>query len=129
MTDQNYTVNIPAEMLQHNGVQYDPTGEVRPACIGDYIFDGWFVTNWVGENPSRQNRIILRPVGPVEPEPEPTEPTIVRVPSPPSIPLRDWFAGQALTGMLTDPEVDESFKGYADIAYDIADAMLAQCQK
>ena len=48
--------------------------------------------------------------------------------------LRDWFAGQALAGMLTMPEHDngnfhtncgEAFIGPARYAYRMADAMIA----
>lgn len=42
--------------------------------------------------------------------------------------LRDWFAGQALTAMsvpyLTNAEA--TYRGYAAVAYQIADAMLEQ---
>ena len=42
--------------------------------------------------------------------------------------LRDWFAGQALVGLLASdrPEEEISFKGYAFMAYDLADEMLAE---
>ena len=41
--------------------------------------------------------------------------------------LRDWFAGQALSGILSNPSL--SIKKYRDIieeAYRFADAMLAE---
>ena len=39
--------------------------------------------------------------------------------------LRDWFAGQALSGLLADsPDADCGPKGYAADAYSMADAML-----
>jgi hypothetical protein len=39
--------------------------------------------------------------------------------------LRDWFAGQALTGLLADPNCNQPYSSFADDAYRIADAMLA----
>lgn len=52
---------------------------------------------------------------------------------PPGMSLRDWFAGQALTGFLSHPAVlrykgevaDREFH-YAAMAYELADAMLKQ---
>lgn len=43
--------------------------------------------------------------------------------------LRDWFAGQALAGMLSDHEVDVNANTFASISYDLADAMLAERAK
>jgi hypothetical protein len=40
------------------------------------------------------------------------------------ITLRDWFAGQALMGMLADHHTDGSFDSFAASAYCHADAML-----
>lgn len=40
--------------------------------------------------------------------------------------LRDWFAGQALAGILADPEVVGELKPSAEFAYKMADAMLAE---
>jgi len=40
--------------------------------------------------------------------------------------LRDWFAGQALSGMAANAEVDAVNSEMALIAYSLADAMLAQ---
>lgn len=40
--------------------------------------------------------------------------------------LRDWFAGQALAGMLGDPERRGSAKDFSHYAYEMADAMLAK---
>jgi len=42
--------------------------------------------------------------------------------------LRDWFAGQALAGLLAYPENGEWFKptSLARAAYDYADAMIAE---
>lgn len=39
--------------------------------------------------------------------------------------LRDWFAGQSLAGLLSDPTLDRSCKAFARDAYGFADAMLA----
>ena len=40
--------------------------------------------------------------------------------------LRDWFAGQALAGILSNPNIENAyFKIDAGLAYDAADAMLA----
>lgn len=39
--------------------------------------------------------------------------------------LRDWFAGQALVGMLADHTCDAEAPILADIAYKLAEAMLA----
>lgn len=38
--------------------------------------------------------------------------------------LRDWFAGQALTGIASDPEVVMSKERIAEWCYEMADAML-----
>lgn len=52
------------------------------------------------------------------------------VPVAPSITLRDWFAGQALVGLLTDNRTREwSHADIAEEAYCNADAMLAQREK
>lgn len=40
------------------------------------------------------------------------------------VPLRDWFAGQAMAGMLAHPEIFDD-EGVAKDAYRMADAMLA----
>lgn len=40
--------------------------------------------------------------------------------------LRDWFAGQALTGLLHTTEAGSAWKAVAIEAYLMADAMLAQ---
>lgn len=52
----------------------------------------------------------------------------------PGMSLRDWFAGQALVGTIVDQAswgVDHSKKApdFARIAFDIADAMLAEREK
>lgn len=39
--------------------------------------------------------------------------------------LRDYFAGQALHGLLADPNNMQQWDGFAKQAYDCADAMLA----
>ncbi len=38
--------------------------------------------------------------------------------------LRDWFAGQALAGLLSDHTRSGRLVVYADVAYEMADAML-----
>ena len=45
--------------------------------------------------------------------------------------LRDWFAGQAMMGWLSNPKCGESLDRRKDFAfaYEIADAMLAERQK
>jgi hypothetical protein len=43
--------------------------------------------------------------------------------------LRDYFAGQALNGMLSDPNLSAEPEEFADYAYRHADAMLkARCK-
>jgi len=39
--------------------------------------------------------------------------------------LRDWFAGQALVGLLSDPECGGGSEALARTSYSIADAMLS----
>ena len=45
--------------------------------------------------------------------------------------LRDWFAGQALSGMLAgrQPNNDYPFEHLAEMSYGIAQAMLVERQK
>lgn len=43
--------------------------------------------------------------------------------------LRDWFAGQALAGMLADSNLDHPSEVYAERVYLLADAMLAERAK
>lgn len=38
--------------------------------------------------------------------------------------LRDWFAGQALAGLLADTEVNSTFLNVAARCYTMADAMI-----
>ena len=39
--------------------------------------------------------------------------------------LRDWFAGQALCGLMSDPTIERlQPEGYAKASYDYADAMI-----
>lgn len=42
----------------------------------------------------------------------------------PGMTLRDWFAGQALTGLLSDPSRAGKPQAFAAEAYQMADAML-----
>jgi hypothetical protein len=64
-------------------------------------------------------------------------PKIVIVPSQPSlitpIGLRDWFAGQALVGLMSDsgmrPSSLSEFEHMAMRLYQVADAMLAERAK
>jgi len=46
----------------------------------------------------------------------------------PGMTLRDWFAGQALSGMPAD-ELARSPNGYAKYSYELADAMIAERSK
>jgi hypothetical protein len=43
---------------------------------------------------------------------------------PPEMTLRDWFAGQALNGVLSDPECDGPAPKIAKQCYAMADAMM-----
>lgn len=55
--------------------------------------------------------------------PEPSSPF-------PGMTLRDWFAGQALPGLIArDPDGILGSGDYAEMAYEIADAMLYQRAK
>jgi len=45
------------------------------------------------------------------------------------ITLRDYFAGQALTGLLADTRRDAAPEDFARIVYRLADAMLAEREK
>lgn len=42
----------------------------------------------------------------------------------PGMTLRDWFAGQALAGMMTNPKQVSSAASIAAYAYEVADAMM-----
>lgn len=70
-------------------------------------------------NPQGPLRVINEP--PAEPEPAPMMQ---------GVPLRDWFAGQALAGMLARHEVLRSeVRTVASDAYLVADAMMAERAK
>lgn len=43
----------------------------------------------------------------------------------PGMSLRDWFAGQALAGLLADPATSPDHSLVARVCYNYADAMLA----
>ena len=47
----------------------------------------------------------------------------------PGMSLRDWFAGQALAGLLADSNTSGTYKEFADYAYQYADVMLRARQK
>ena len=47
----------------------------------------------------------------------------------PALTLRDWFAGQALSGVLSDQNAQGSFDDICAIAYDYADTMLKEREK
>jgi hypothetical protein len=50
----------------------------------------------------------------------------------PGMTLRDWFAGQALAGMLRDTTNDITLsrtQSFAITAYEVADAMIAERSK
>lgn len=40
--------------------------------------------------------------------------------------IRDWFAGEALKGLLAGPDTSGSGGGFADAAYRFADAMIRE---
>jgi len=42
----------------------------------------------------------------------------------PGMTLRDWFAGQALAGLLADPNITENWSRISRKCYDMADAMF-----
>jgi hypothetical protein len=43
--------------------------------------------------------------------------------------LRDWFAGKALTGLLTEASGDYEDGAIAELAYGLADAMMKAREK
>ena len=43
--------------------------------------------------------------------------------------LRDWFAGKALTGLLTEASGDYEDGAIAELAYNLADAMMKAREK
>ena len=52
---------------------------------------------------------------------------IIETEDPLGMSLRDWFAGQALSGLLSDPNM--SMESALEIALQVADAMLAERKK
>lgn len=47
----------------------------------------------------------------------------------PGMTLRDWFAGQALAGMMADPTLTGTKESTARYCFECADAMLAERSK
>ena len=47
----------------------------------------------------------------------------------PGMCLRDWFAGQALAGMLVSEKSPEAWDELSECAYEVADAMIAESRK
>lgn len=47
----------------------------------------------------------------------------------PGMSLRDYFAAQALTGLLSDNRIVDTPQSFAARAYEVADAMLAERAK
>lgn len=47
----------------------------------------------------------------------------------PGMSLRDYFAAKAVQGLLADTQIRQSWAGFAEDAYALADAMLAARQK
>jgi len=43
--------------------------------------------------------------------------------------LRDWFAGQALSGLLACPKTSGTYDGFVTDAYKYADSMISQRNK
>lgn len=50
---------------------------------------------------------------------------MLAMPNEPGMSLRDWFAGQAMKGLIAHPSSEGSVTIVAQWAYDYADAMLA----
>lgn len=44
----------------------------------------------------------------------------------PGMTLRDWFAGQALAGWVSDPELTQTYPEVARGCYEFADAMIIE---
>ena len=54
-------------------------------------------------------------------------PTISNLGPRPGMELRDWFAGQALVGLMSNPKYNaHDTDGYAAVAYIVADELLYQ---
>jgi len=43
--------------------------------------------------------------------------------------MQDYFAGQALAGLMADPTIEGSWEHLARISYKMADAMIAERKK
>jgi hypothetical protein len=76
--------------------------------------------------------MIEKDGGPAFPLPNPRDHTDylgLLIPSFAGMTLRDWFAGQALAGIAVTSATDEDMptaQDYAEVAYSMADAMLAE---
>lgn len=62
--------------------------------------------------------------GPAFPDPARADPDFVFGPATDGMSLRDWFAGQALAGLCTNPEYEANASYIVSRAYHIADSML-----
>ena len=58
-------------------------------------------------------------------EPDPANPAFWHSVTYPGLTLRDWFAGQALAGILANPNQSATFESDASAAWKAADALLA----
>jgi len=58
--------------------------------------------------------------------PRPVSNTSVEYPAQQGMELLDWFAGQALAGLLANSELDGDFNGFATDSYRYAESMIAE---
>ncbi len=65
----------------------------------------------------------------MKPENPPAFPTHPGWSGAPGMTLRDWFAGQALAGMMACPTISGDYLLLAEHSYAAADAMLAERAK